>query len=417
MTDREAATEAGLGQRAALILFGAVAGWALWALVDLWSVAGLDGRVFVAVFTLASVFFGVALALVGPLSMPRAGAVAGALALPLAGLMTWASFRFEQPAQFLDNGPAVLMAGLIVLLATPFLAVAARGTDRVTEYAALFDAAWTITVRFAAAWVFVGGFWLVILMSDALLELVGLDVIGAILRPDWARFTVSGAVLGLGLAVAYELRDYVSPHLLLRLFRLLLPVLVAVVSVFLAALVVRGLSDLFGEISSAATLMGVALAAITLISTALDRDDADGVRTPGMKAAARILALMLPVVAALAAWAVVLRVAQYGWTPDRVQAAVAAGVILVYGLAYAAAALRGRGWRRRIRQANVWMAMMALGVACLWLTPVLNPQRIAADDQAERFLSSRSELSQLPVWQMQHDWGRAGQAALARVEG
>lgn len=412
---QERAGEYRLMQRAALVGFGALAATAIWALVDGWNHGAIGDRVFVAVFTALSVFAGVTLAVAGPLTLGRATAAAAVLAVPLSGLMTWASMRFADPDRFLDSGPGVLIAGLIALLATPFLALAAEDRRPVLDYARLFDAAWTITVRTAAAWAFLAAFWAVVLMSNALLELVGIDLIEILFQTDWLRFAVSGAVLGLGLAVAYELRDFVSPHLILRLLRLLLPILLVVVGIFLAALPLRGLSGLFGDFSTAATLMGVALGAITLISTALDREDAEGIRTPGMKFAARGLALMLPVLTTLAAWSVALRVAQYGWTPDRVLAATAAAVIAVYGLAYAVAALRGRGWRARIRQANVWMALVALGAACLWLTPVLNPERISADNQVARFLDGRSDLSQLPVWRLHSDWGVAGQSALDRV--
>ena len=413
MQDR--AGEYRLAQRAALVAFGGVAGAALWALVDVWTHDLLGDRLFVAGFTALAVFCGVALALAGPLSLTRAAAAAAALALPLAGLMTWASLRFDAPTQFLDSGPAVGIAALIVLLATPFLALAAEEGRPVFDYARLFDTSWTITVRTAAAWVFVAAFWAVILISNALLELVGIDMIQALFRTDWLRFAVSGAVLGLGLAVAYELREFVSPQLILRLSRLLLPILLVVVAVFLAALPFRGLSNLFGDVSTAATLMGVALAGITLISTALDREDAAGIRTPGMKLAARGLALMLPVLTTLALWSVALRVGQYGWTPDRVLAAIAATVAAIYGVAYAVQALRGRGWRARIRQANVGMAVVALAAACLWLTPVLNPERISAQSQVARYLDGRSDLGQLPVWRMQSDWGVAGQRALDRL--
>ena len=267
-------------------------------------------------------------------------------------------------------------------------------------------------MRYAAGWLFVGVFWIVVFLSNALLELVDIDIIDVLFDIDWVRFALSGAVLGLGLAVAYELRDFVSPHLLLRLLRLLLPIVLLVVAVFLAALPFRGLSGLFGGFSSAATLMGVAIAAISLISTALDRDDEYGINTLGMKAAARALAITAPILAGLSLWAVGLRVAEYGWTPQRVLAVTVAMVLLVYGVTYAVAALRGRGWRRAIRRSNVGMALMALGVAALWLTPVLNAERISASSQVSRFAEGEISVGQLPLWELAHDWGHAGQAAL-----
>lgn len=414
---RQIDSDAGIGARLFLIAFGAIGAFCLWALADSWGAQVMGARVFLALFSFSAVFFGVALALSGPLSVGRSLIGAVILALPVTGLISWAGFRFADASQFLDDGIGLVFAGVFVVLATPFLSVLMSDRARVMDYATLFDTAWTITVRYAAGWLFVGVFWSVVFLSNALLELVGIDVIEVLFDVDWVRFALSGAMLGLGLAVAFELREVVSPQLLLRLLRLVLPVLLVVVSVFLAVLPFRGLSQLFGDFSSAATLMGVAIAAISLISTALDRDDTQGVHAPLMRAAARALAFTVPVLSALAFWAVMLRVEQYAWTPERVLAATVAGLLLLYGLTYVVAALRGPAWREAIRRGNVVMALMSLGAAALWLTPLLHAERISAQSQLARFEQGLATADQLPLWEMRSEWGRAGQTALARLAG
>jgi hypothetical protein len=368
----------GPAARIALAAFGALAALSLWLLTDQWRLETIGPRAFVMLFTFAAVFFGVALALAGPSPLRRAVPAGAAVAVPVTALVFWASFRFENAADYLDNVTGLMMAALLVLVATPFVSVWMQMRGRWLDYAALFDTTWTITVRYAAAWLFVGVFWLVAFLSNALLELVGIDLLERIFDIDWLRFTITGAVLGLALAVVYEMRDYLSPHLLLRLMRLLLPLVLAVVAVFIAALPFRGLSDLFGDFSAAATLMGVALGAITLVSTALDADDEAAISTRGMVLMTRALAALLPVLTVLALWSVVLRVLQYGWTPDRVLAALVAAVLLAYALAYAVPALLGGAWMARIRRANVGMALVAMAAAAIWLTPALNAQRISA---------------------------------------
>jgi hypothetical protein len=84
---------------------------------------------------------------------------------------------------------------------------------------------------------------------------------------------------------------------------------------------------------------------------------------------------------------------------------------LGYGLAYALAVLRGQGWMGRIRQSNIGMALLAILLAALWLTPVLNAERIAANDQLARFDAGRTEIADLDVEALQR-WGYAGQAVL-----
>ncbi|CAN0587377.1 unnamed protein product, partial [Ectocarpus sp. 12 AP-2014] len=129
-----------------------------------------------------------------------------------------------------------------------------------------------------------------------------------------------------------------------------------------------------------------------------------------------LLALSVPLLAGLAVWAVVMRVGQYGLTPERVLAGAMAMVLLAYGLAYAVAALKGpRRWRPLLRRCNVWLALLVVAVCCAWMTPVLDADRLSVRSQLSRFADGRAEVEDLPLWPMAQDWGRAGQGALERL--
>ena len=95
--------------------------------------------------------------------------------------------------------------------------------------------------------------------------------------------------------------------------------------------------------------------------------------------------------------------------------AVVAVLGLGYGGLYALAVLRGAGWMGRIRQANVWMALVLLAVSALWLSPVLNAEAISARSLEARYLSGAVPAERLDVDALA-DWGRAGAAARARLE-
>lgn len=402
-------------ERSVLFLLGGAAGLALWALTRSFDNLEIPPALYLALFTFVTSYCGVALALVGPLRPGRALRGALALALPVTALVSLAGLRHDPATGFLDDPVMLSVAAALVLIATPFLSVWLQDRARWREYAMLFDTAWTITVRYTAAWAFVALFWALAFMSDALLELVGITMIETVLRIDWVRFTVTGALLGLGLAVVYELRDTLSPLPILRLLRLMVPLVLAVVAVFVLSVLLRGLSGLFGGLSVAGTLMGAALAGITLISAALDRDDDAAVATPGLRMATQLLALLLPALTVLAVIAVGLRVRQYGWTPDRVLAMGAAVFLMAYALAYAGSVLLRRGWTGRIRAANTVMALSVIGVSGLWMTPALNAFRISVASQEVRYETGAATLDQLPLWQMAHEWGRAGQAGLDRL--
>jgi len=401
--------------RLSYAVVGAVAGLSVWGLIDV--LPGIVGNAHAALLLIGAGlgFFSVWLALLGPVRPAPAAGAALAMALPAALLLFWASFRHREVETFVEGGYAVAAFVYLLAIGAPFVIAGLHRHGGWRHYGDLFDAAWNLVVRVAAAWLFVGVVWLVLLLSDQLLGLVGITIISDVIELRPVPYLVSGVALGLGLAIVHEFRDYVSPFLVIQLLRVLLPALLVVLAVFIAALPFRGLSNLFGQFSAATTLIAVTVAGITLVTTAIHRDDGLSVQGVGMRTAARVLSVMLPVPAALALWAVWLRVDQYGLTPERVAALIAAAVMFIYALAYAAALLMRADWRRGQRSINRWMALVTLVIAALWLTPVLNAERLATASQVARAKAGATS-EQLPLWEMANAWGKAGLRGLARLE-
>lgn len=400
--------------RGIMALVGAVAGAAAWYFVEIAEDVMTNPRLYLFSVTAVMGFFAILLGLKGPLGWARAALGAAALALLAAGLIVWASLRFDDLETFFDTPLHVLALFLLLFIGTPFISAGLQRRGGARNYALLFDTAWALLVRYLAGWLFVAVVWGIVYLSDTLLRLVGVTVIQDLIGVDPVPFALTGLFLGLALAVMHELREYISPFLVLRLFRILLPAVVVVVGVFLIALVLRGMVSLIGNLSVAATLMAVAIAAITLITSSMDRADEEAAQVPLMAWSARIMSGMLVPLTLAAAWCVWLRVEQYGWTPDRVAAALSALVLVVYALAYGVSVLRA-GWGGRIRQVNLGMALAVLALSVLWLTPAIHAEAISTRSQIARFEAGRLEVARLPLWNMKDGWGRAGTAGLARL--
>ncbi|MDZ7908977.1 MAG: DUF4153 domain-containing protein [Gemmobacter sp.] len=372
----------------------------------------LGARTGLALAALLSVFFTALLAMTGPLRPGRAALGAFGLALVVAGLLALASLRFDTAEELFESPIPFLSYLVLCFVPLPFVIAAVQGRWR--DYALLFSAAWTIVIRYAAAWLFVGVVWLVIFLSDLLLSLVGIEALGDLVMLQPVALVVTGLALGLAIAVVDELADVVSPDLVLRLLRLLVLPVCIVLGLFLLVLPVAGIETVFSSISAAATLLTISALVATLVTAALDQSGAEQSRSPLILQPARVLALMLIVPSGLAVWAVWERVAQYGWTPDRVFAAVVAVLGLGYGVIYPGAVLLGRGWETRIRQGNIAMALALLAASALLLTPVLNPQAIAARSQ-QRFDDGRLTVERLDLAALE-EWGRAGDSVRQALE-
>lgn len=410
-------------QRLRLSLLGGAGGLAGWLLTDVLA-EQLDGtRLQMVLVVLAAVFFCDSLLLACSLRLRRAMALGAGVALGVAALTLWASYGFDDLAGFLSfrntytglSGLALQLL-LLALLPLPFL-VARLQLGRWRDYPALFLGAWNLLVRFLAALVFSGLAWLALWLASSLVRLVGIDLIERLIDEPAFIWIFTGAVFGLAFAVTLDLSGLISPELPLRLLRLLLPPFLLVVAVFILALPLRGLDLLFGRHSTAAILMTVGWVGVTLTTVAAERDAAWEPKGAFARHALRAMALMLPVLAGLAFWAIWLRVADYGWTPERLAAAFSAVLLAGYGLLYPLAALRGHaGWIAGIRRANVAMALVSLAAAALWCTPPLDSGAISSRSQLGRYLAGRATVAELPLTEMRFDWGRAGARALDRLE-
>ncbi|MDT8854090.1 DUF4153 domain-containing protein [Paracoccaceae bacterium Fryx2] len=405
--------DSGTRARGAMALLGALAAGSLFLLSELLDQHLLPDRLALGLAAFAASFFTGLLAMAGPLPIRRAAAGALAVAAAVAALLVLASLRFDTVDGLFDSGLPVFASAVVALVPLPFI-VAAQGPGW-HNYPVLFLQSWTVVVRYASAWLFVAMVWVLLALSEALLNMVGVSLFGDLLGEPLVAWLITGACLGLGLAVVTELSDLVSPFLVLRLLRLLLPVVLAVMVLFIVALPMQGLSGVLGRLSAATILLAMTGAAATLVSTAIDQSDEDAVTGVFMPRATQVLALLLPVPAGLAAWAVWLRADQYGVTPDRLFAFIAAGLGVGYGVLYALAVLRGPGWMERIRQGNITMALVLVAVAAVWLSPILNAEAISARNQVVRYESGRSGADALDLAALA-DWGRPGARAQARLE-
>jgi len=399
-----------------MTLLGILAGLSWWGIDNVLSTVIENDRALLLVSCFAAGFFSVLLGMACVVPLRRAFAAAFVIAAAVASLLVWASFRYDTVGEFLGGRPLhAFAAGCFVFLVTPFALVRALDRNPFRDYPTLFEETWSLVVRVVAAAVFTGVFWIVLWLCDRVLSLVGITAFGELLAEDWAAQMITGGVFGLSLAVVDEWRDYLSHELVLRLLRLMLPLVTAVTATLVVLLPVRGFRE-FGGLSPTGTLIVLAGLGVTLVTAALDEDENHEARGPWVRRAAMVMSLLLPAVAAFAAYGLWLRVAQHGWTPNRLAGALAVGALLAYGAGYALAVLTPGNWGQRIRQFNIRMAILLTVALALWLTPLLNAERISARSQLARFLDGRVSVEELDLWTLSYSWGRAGQAAVAELE-
>jgi hypothetical protein len=192
----------------------------------------------------------------------------------------------------------------------------------------------------------------------------------------------------------------------------LLPVVVLLVGGFAVSLPFTGLEPLWAIGHATALLLAAAAVLIVLINAAYQDGEAERQPPQLLRWSARGAAVLTVPLTLIGAYALFLRVGQYGWTVDRVTVAAILAVALSLAGAYAFAALAKGPWLVRIQAWNFNIALLVVALVVLLLTPIASPMRIAVNDQMARLNRGATEPQKFDFAFLRDHGGRYGQAAL-----
>ncbi|MFC5459585.1 DUF4153 domain-containing protein [Massilia niabensis] len=315
----------------------------------------------------------------------------------------------------MPSGPliAVLIAGLFI--AHALVLSGARDRRRIASYDTYFDLAWKLGVQLAFSGLFVGITWLALTLGAELFELVKIEFFSELIRKPWFAIPVTAFAFSSALHLTDVRPGIVQGirNLLLVLASWILPVFTLFVAGFLASLPFTGLAPLWATRQAAAVLLGTDAALVILINAAWQNGAASVARP--IRFSARVAALLLAPVTAIAVYALALRVGDHGWTDERIFAAACMLVALCYAIGYAAAAMR-RGWLALLAPVNIAAAFVVLGTALLLFSPLLDPARLSVNDQLARLAAGKITAAKFDFTYLRFSGQRFGQEALAQLD-
>ena len=284
-------------------------------------------------------------------------------------------------------------------------------------YATHFDIAWKLAVQAVLGAAFVGAFWLMLVLGSGLFNLIKLDFFKRLIQHEWFAIPVTA----LAAAAALHLTD-IRPALVrgartlaLGLLSWLLPLLTLIVAGFLASLPFTGLAPLWSVGHASALLLASSAALIILINAAHQDGESERLPPSILQMAGSIAAILPVPLSLLAAYALYLRVQQYGWSDDRVVVAACVLVAIAYAGGYVRAVWPRQPWLYRIEDWNFNVALLILVVLLALLTPIASPVRIAVADQMARLESGKIKPEKFDIAYLRRSGGRYGKQALERL--
>ncbi|HXR87919.1 MAG TPA: DUF4153 domain-containing protein [Stellaceae bacterium] len=310
-----------------------------------------------------------------------------------------------------------MVALLAILFIAHALIVSADADSRlIADYTIYFDVAWEQGIQLALTAIFVGVFWALMWLGAAMFELLKLDFLAQLFRHHWFWIPATTLATAIGIHVTDARVGLVrgTRVLALTLLALLLPLMTVLLIGFLGAPVLTGLERLWNTRHGSALLIFAAVVILVLINAAYQDGPRDRHVPSLLRFSARIAAILpLPLVA-LAAYALALRIAQYGWTADRILGTAAVIVVACHAIGYAWAAF-AHPWLRPIERWNVYCALVTLAALLALFSPLADPARISVDDQMARVENGKTPADKLDLDYLRWDAGRYGKAALETV--
>jgi hypothetical protein len=307
--------------------------------------------------------------------------------------------------------PFWLAAAVIALSALPTV----QG-DGSLEYAEWFRGVTRAVLLVLQAALFAGIGLILLWVSAALFDVIGIGIIERLLEKDYIMWPLLWMLGGVGAqALLPEALDWMRRQILLVL-SWLQPIAAVIALAFLGALPFTGLQALWNTGSAAALLLGLAAAILLLIAATLQTGER-AVELPGWRIwsiTASIVAL--PIYTALAGYALALRVAQHGWSVDRVWAAFIVGAVGLLALGYPGVlAARPRAGLQRLGTVNLVVLAIVVAGLVLLHSPLLDPKAIAARSQVARLLAGKENAVLFDYGYLRFNLGRPGDRALRQL--
>lgn len=338
-----------------------------------------------------------------------AGLVAGGVALWNGSPSGWGS----------DEGWQFASCLAAVAIAVPlFQAIRDEGRRRVAVRA-VQAYAWANAILWAAAAGFVLATFLLTLLLSELFKLIGIRILADLLSKGWFAWMLGCGALGAAVGILRD-RDKVLGALqkvVRAVLSFLAPVLALGLVLFVLALPFTGLGPLWEQTKATTPILLACVAGAVILANAVignSREEEPGAR-PLRWAAAALAVVLLPL-GAVAAVSTAKRIAQYGYTPERLWAAVFVAVALAAAATYLFALLRGRErWPDSIRRANVRLAAGISLLALFLALPILSFGAISTRDQVARLSSGRVSPDKFDWAALRFDFGPSGRRALERL--
>ena len=291
----------------------------------------------------------------------------------------------------------------------------------IAPYESYYETAWKAGIQLVLALMFLGVFWLILLLGALLFNAIGIAFVEDLITKPLFVCMATPLFFALGVELS-DVRDGLTQGIrivALTLLSWLLPIAVFIAGAFLIALPLAGLAQLHSSLSPAGLMLAASAGLIVLLNTVY-QDGAEHLSPiPFLRFCLRIGVCLLVPMTAFALWAVSVRVGQYGLTLSRIVALSAAIIGFLYALGYTLSLfIRTRnsdGWLPLFERTNIFVGALTVLMLLGYSTPWLNPIQMSLNNQIARIESGNVDADSIPYLWLSNSAGERGEALLEKL--
>jgi len=294
-----------------------------------------------------------------------------------------------------------------------------RVEQRPMTYQVLFTYSWRNFLVLALAAVFVIAFFIILKVWGGLFQLINIQFFNDTFRQEWFLFPVLSFAFGLGVVIFRDLTHILDniTRLLQGLIKLLLPLVLLIAVIFVAALPISGLEPLWATKNGSGLLMWLS-AIVLFFSNAVYQDGrGDAPYPPWLHKLIYLSLAVLPILSALSIYGLTLRISQYGWTVERAWAVLVCLVLSLFSVGYIWGVIRKKSrWQETLATVNVYMGLCILILALLANSPLLDLRKISLESQLSRLESGDQDLENFDFLYIHRNLAKPGHLALESMK-
>jgi len=344
----------------------------------------------------------------------------GGFALVLTPLAAYTGWQAE-PAGVFPSYNLMYLYGFSIALACfkALMYLQQRVEKRPMSYQVLFTYSWRNFLVLALSAVFLIAFFIILKVWGGLFQLINIQFFNDIFRQEWFLFPVLSFAFGLGVVIFRDLTHILDniTRLLQGLIKLLLPLVLLIAVIFVAALPFSGLEPLWATKNGSGLLMWLS-AIILFFSNAVYQDGRGDAPYPFWLHKVIYISLsVLPILSGLSIYGLALRIGQYGWTVERAWAVLVCLVLSLFAVGYIWGVIRKKSrWQETLATVNVNMGLCVLVLALLANSPLLDLRKISLKSQLSRLESGEQDLENFDFLYIHRNLAKPGYLALESMK-